>query len=188
MMRNIENITEKIIEDARKQAQEIIAEARQKKEKLIKEKEEQALDEKEKLLQKAKQEVIIEKERMISQARLQARDEVLLAKQEVIEKIFALVKEKLRNLDKKAYIEFLQKQLATRKWHGSELLFVPKKYLDDVVLLDLPVKVVTDEFVESGFLIKDGNIITNYSFDALVDFYRDELEPIIARDLFAGLE
>ena len=188
MMTNLENITEKIIADARIKAEEIISEARQKEEQLFREKKNQALREKEKMIEKAKKDALLKKERMISRAQLQARDEKLAAKQEIIEKVFQLVKEKLQSLPNDQYIAFLQQQLADRKWHGREILLVPEKYIDDVDALGLPVQVMSDESVPSGFIIKDGNIVNNYSFDALVDFYRDELEPVIARELFAGLE
>lgn len=187
-MTNLESLKKKIIEDANAQAALIKKEAEQKKERMIKDKEEMAIREEKQILHKAKQNAQLAKERTISRAKLQARDEKLQAKQEVIEKVFHLAKDHLRNIHHEQYIDFLQKQLETKTWKGTELLIVPEKYVPHVQKLNLPIEISNEEFVDSGFLIKDGNIVTNYSFDALIDFYRDELEPEIARILFAGLE
>lgn len=187
-MTNLENLMKKIIDDANLKAEHIMREAMDKKQQIIKEKEELALQEKKKIIDKAEQRARLAKERVISRAELQARDEKLAAKQEVIEKVFALAKEKLRHLDEKQYMAFLKKQLQSIQWKGTEILIVPEKYVEKVQELELPVQVSREEFVDSGFLVKDGNIVSNYSFEALVDFYRDEIEPVIAKDLFAGLE
>ena len=55
---------------------------------------------------------------------------------------------------------------------------------DTVKKLGIALKVSEDETVESGFLIKDKGIILNYTFDSLVEHYRDEMVTELAQELF----
>ena len=68
----------------------------------------------------------------------------------------------------------------------SNVLVVPEKFKNKVKSLGLRLSISEDEKIESGFLIKNNNIIMNYSFDFLVDYLRDELEGQIAKELFKG--
>jgi V/A-type H+-transporting ATPase subunit E len=182
-MSNLENLVQKILDDAKKEADLIIEEANKKKEEIISSRIKEANEKKEKILEKASREADMIKDRIISNAELSARDERLKAKQQVMDRVFELAKERLRNLNEQDFIKFIKGKLESMALDGSEVLVLPEYMKEKVKSLGLPV-IVSDESVESGFLIKTNNIVLNYSFDSLVDFLREELEGEIAAKLF----
>ncbi len=184
-MSNLDNLTQKILDDSRNEAASIIEESEKLNQELINSKIKEANDKKSRILEKAAIEAAMIKERVVSNAELSARDEILKAKQNIIGKVFATAKENLKNLNEEDYVNFLKNRLSTLKLKGSETLIVPEKMRAKVKKLGLA-DVSDAEAVDSGFLLKDGNIIMNFSFDSLVDFLREELEGEIASELFKG--
>lgn len=183
-MTNLENLTQRILEDAKEEAEEIIRIAEQKKADLINEKVESALIDREKILKKAQLESNLLKERIISDANLSRRDEILKAKQEIIEKVFEHAMKELQQMDDEEYIHFLQKKLADIELKGTEVLIVPKNKRILIQNLNLPIKVCKEETVDSGFIITRDSLQINYSFQSLMDFNREELETLVAQQLF----
>jgi len=106
-MSNLDNLIQKIKLDAQSQADKILQEAEKKKEEIVNGQIQLALEEKAKILEKAEKEAEIIRSRILSNAELRVRDENLKAKQEVIDKVFLLAKEKLMKLDDQQYVEFL---------------------------------------------------------------------------------
>jgi len=78
----------------------------------------------------------------------------------------------------------LTNTIGTLTLNGDEVLVVPKNMADKVKRLRIPIRVSDDEYVDSGFLIKGKGIMLNYTFDSLIDYYREELETEIAQSLF----
>ena len=101
-----------------------------------------------------------------------------------MDKVFNKSKEKLININEEDYVAFLTSNIKDIQFKGTEVLIVPSNMIAKVKSLSLSPKVSEEEVVESGFLIKDNDIILNYSFSSLVDYLRDELESEIAKDLF----
>lgn len=185
-MSNLDNLTQKILDDSRNEAASIIEESERLTQELINSKIKEANDKKSRILEKAALEAAMIKDRVISNAELSARDEILKAKQNIISKVFSSAKDKLKNINEEDYIKFLKNRLSTIKLKGSEVLIVPERMREKVKKLGLNPSVSGSETVESGFLLKDGNIVMNFSFDSLVDFLREELEGEIASELFKG--
>lgn len=183
MMSNLENLTKKILDDANSQASIIQEESKEESRKTIESRIKQAEEEKKRILSRATSEADLLKSRTISNAELSARDEKLTAKQEVIERVFNLAKEKLKNLKEEEYLAYLKATLEDIKLEGGETIIVPERMKAKVKELGLSAK-VSEETVDSGFVIKDGGIILNHTFDSLVDDIRDDLEIEIAQSLF----
>lgn len=183
-MSNLENLVQKILDDANKKASVIRDEAEKAKDEIVNSKLKEANEEKKRLLDRSVREANLAKERVISGAELEARNEVLFEKQKVIERVFKLAGERLANLDEDRYISFLTETLKGLQLTGEEVLVVPVHIRAKVKKLKLHNNVSEDETVESGFLIKDKGIILNYTFDSLVEHYKEELETEIAGELF----
>lgn len=183
-MSNLENITNKILDDAKTEADRIIQESTKINEDIVNSKVYEANEKKKRILEKAVAEAAMMKDRIISNAELKVRDEKLKAKQEVLDRVFKLSKEKLKDINENQYLEFLKNNLKTLNLKGTELLIVPDKMKSKVKASGLYPKVSDDETVESGFIIKDNDVTMNFSFDSLVDYVREELESEIAQDLF----
>lgn len=183
-MSNLDNLIQKILDDAKERASIIMEDSIKVKEEIIDSKLREANENKKKIVERATGEASLLKDRVISSAELKVRNEKLKAKQSVIERVFNLSKESLRNLDEAQYISFLTNTLKGLNLSGEETLIVPERMRDKVKSLGLFPKVSEEETVDSGFLIKDKGIILNYTFDSLVEHYREELETEIAQSLF----
>lgn len=181
-MSNLENLTQKILEEAKGKATSIVAEAENKAQQLLKIRTEEANEKKKTIIDNANKEAALSKERIISNAELRVRNEKLLAKQEVIEKVFSIAKDKFKNIDEEDFINFINKNTNKQNLKGTETLIVPEKFLEKAKLTGM--RVSEEEFIESGFLLKDNDVVINYSFEALIDFLRDDLEIEVAQMLF----
>lgn len=183
-MSKLENLTQKILDDAKETADAILAEAEKKNKGIVSSRIMDAEERAERMLSRAVEEAKVEKNRIISNAELRARDEKLTAKQSVMDRAFVLTKERLNNFNEKEYISFLKNTLKNLKLDGSEILVVTKKFKDAVKKSGIRNKVSETETVESGFLIQDEEIVMNYTFDSLVDYLKEELEADIAQVIF----
>lgn len=187
-MSNLDNLIQKIKLDAQSQAEVILKEADKKKEEIVNGQVNVALEEKAKIIEKAEKDAEIINSRILSNADLKVRDEILKAKQEVIDKVFLLAKEKLMNLDDKEYIEFVKNQISTLVLTGEETLIVPQNRKELIKSLGLNLNVSEKETIPSGFAVVNKNIRLNFSFETLIDFLREDLETKIAQELFSEKE
>ncbi len=183
-MSNLDNLTQKILEDAKNKASEIVEEAEKKNRSHINHRVKEANDRREKILEKAAAEAQMLKGRVISSAELKVRDEKLSAKQEVMDKVFQMAKDRLSNLDQKEYLGYVKSSLEKVKTDGRPTLLVPKGKMNQLEELSKDMELVEDPSVKSGYILKDGEIVYNYTFDALVDEIREDLEGEIAQKLF----
>jgi len=91
-MSNLDNLVQKILDDAKERANAIIEDANKVKEEVIDAKVREANEKKEKIIERATAEAELLKERVISSAELKVRNEKLKAKQTVIDRVFNLAK------------------------------------------------------------------------------------------------
>lgn len=185
-MSNLENITQKILEDAKKQVAEIDMETGAKTEQIVKTRIDEAMKVKDKIIERAKLNAASAKDKIISTAQLKARDEQLMAKQRVMDKVFEKSKEKLKNISDEDYIKFVENKLKELKMNDSKEIISQKGR--EKLLESKGYKVSKDESVDSGFAVLDGKTVVNYDFNDLVDFNRLDLEGEIAKILFDGKE
>ena len=183
-MSNLENLVQKILDDARIEADKIKEEAAKNNEVIVSSKISEANERKKRMLEKASAEAAMIKERIVSNAELKVRDGKLNAKQAVIDRVFQLSKDRLENLGADDYIKFLKSNLKTLDLKGTELLIVPEKMKAKVKSAGVFPDLSDNETADSGFILKDNDVTMNFSFDSLVDFLREEIETEIAQHLF----
>lgn len=183
-MSNLENLTQKILDDAKGSADAILKEAEMKKEGLVSSRISEAERQAERLIERANKEAITIKDRAVSNAELKVRDEKLSAKRNVMERTFQLAKSRLMDISENDYMDFLKNNIKELNLKGTEILIVPEKMKEIVKNMGLTLKVSDKESVNSGFMIKDNKTILNFTFDSLVEYLRDELELSLARSLF----
>ena len=183
-MSNLDNLINKILDDAKKEADRIMEESAKINEEIVSSKVNEANEKKKRSIEKAAAEAAMMKDRIISNAELKVRDEKLKAKQEVMDKVFTLSKGKLKNLNEDDYVKFLRNNIKVLDLKGTESLIVPEKMKSKVKSMGVVPMISDDETVESGFMLKDKDVTMNFSFDSLVDYLREELESEIAQDLF----
>lgn len=183
-MSNIDNLTSKILSDAKAAGEQIVSEAQEKADEKYEKSMKQVSQKKEKILESAKKEQVLLTDRIKSSANLKIRNEKLKAKQIVIDKVIEKLKEKLANMKKEDYMAYLNKNIDKNSISSKELI-VKKEFLQDVKKEFKNAKIKENEFVSSGFIIEENGVQKNYTFEVKIDFMRDELEVEISKFLFS---
>lgn len=187
-MSNLINITNKILEDGKAEVAKIKEKSEKNNKEIIDSRIYEANEKKDTIIIEANKEANMLKNRLKSEVALKVRDEKLKAKRNVLDKTFDLAKESLKNIDDDTYMDFFKKNLEGIKLKGSETFVIPEKYMDLIKESGLPISVSQSETIDSGFLVKDENIVINYSFESLIDFMKEDLEPEVAKILFEEKE
>lgn len=182
-MAGLENILNKIIEDAKTKADEIIKEAEEKQHLVVEKREDDAkfladkineisIKEREDILKRAK-----------SSAELKARDDILAEKHKLIDKILKKAVAQLEDLSEEDFVKFVKNNVQGVEDKNS-ILDVPSKYRDAVKNANLGFK-VSETDVERGFVLHNGNLIYNGDFKSIVKSEREDLEKFLAEKLFS---
>jgi V/A-type H+-transporting ATPase subunit E len=198
-MSNLESLSAKIIEDANIKAESMLKEAADNKKLMIENKIKEAEGLKTQMLEKANIEAKTEKQRIISNAQLTVRDEKLVSKQKMIDKVFTMALEKLSKINESEYLELVKRYLLSMPISGNEDIIIPGKYTDLVngeylsqINTELKAKGKMGEIklssdarnITSGFIVLKNGIEINNTFESLVNSLRAELEPEIVEQLF----
>ena len=112
-MSNLDNIIDEILQDAKNESEKIVEDAKSEVANLVGKTESEAQKNADKIIEKARVEGAQSKDRIISNSSLTARDMILVAKQEMINKVFELTKEKLKTLNHEDYLKFVENSLKT---------------------------------------------------------------------------
>jgi len=191
------DVKTKIEEDAKKQADDILKKAKEQADEIIAKAKEEARNIQEEWLQRAN----IERENVFKRreivANLDLRKLELAMKRSLIEEILNQAHVKLCSLDKERYSAFVEKllKLAVEESEGSEgTLYVGeaeevitpewvskfnKQHGTNIILAIEPLP------FKGGFILNVGDIDINCFFDMLITNIRDELELVVAKELFS---
>ncbi|WP_238882298.1 V-type ATP synthase subunit E [Clostridium sp. YIM B02551] len=198
-MANIENLTGKILEEAREKEKEIIASANLEGEKILSKKLQEAEEIKKVILDKAKEESKARKERIISNALLKVRNEKLAVKQKVMDEVFEKALEELCNMNLDAFKNYFKESILNLDITGDEV----------VILNEQNKKVIEQDFIneinnilkargkkdgltissevgnfKGGYILEKNGVEINNTFEALISSKKDELEYEVANLLF----
>lgn len=184
-MSNIETLLEKIEADSKKEQQSIIDAAKQKAEEIVSETRTKSEEEANIVLKKADEEAKNLLEKAQSRAKLESRDKILKAKQEVLEKVLDIVLVKLNNINKEDYLHYIKRELSKVNLSENATLQVLVNYKDYISENIEGIKVSQDT-VESGFAVEDGNVVYNNDFENVIENDRNEIEEIVFRELFSS--
>jgi len=195
-MSNINNLTSKILEEAEAKKEVILSDAEKEKNNILSKKQEEAKVAEKIIIEKAESEAVSRKERIISSAKLEARNEKLTAKQEVIREIFEISIENLCNISEAEYKEFVRLSIFNSNIVGEQKLILndtTKKIIDEGFLseinkeLKLKANVTLSEETRNfkgGFILEKDGIEINNTFEDLVNSLKDDLNQEVARVLF----
>lgn len=184
-MSGLDNLTSKILNDAKEKADRIIKEAEEKAEEKYIQGMKKYNSQKALLEENGVRDRELTSERIKSSAGLKSRNEKLKAKQAVIEKVIDRLKDKLINMSEIEYLDYLQNNVDFSSSSKNSKLIVKKEYADKVKEIYPDINVSDTEYVNSGFIIEENGIQKNYTFEVKLDFMRDELEVEISRLLFS---
>ena len=182
-MSNLDNLVAEILQQAQKEANRMLTKAKTENSEFSEKENKKIQKEVDAINDKAQEEAQALKERVISNANLKSRDMILQAKEELADDILERVLERLKNIDTKKYLKFVENILKNLNLSKNAEVIVSKDMklaLGDKIL-DYK---ISDQTVESGCSIKDGNLIYNNEFSNLIDFNREELEREILNKIF----
>ena len=194
-----EQVVEKILADAKAEAEKIKKEA-QGKEAAEQAKLSEQLDKYRKqtelLAKKAGED---EKSHILAAARMDIAKEYLAEKRKILDEVFEQARRQLQNLPDEGYRALIKKLILDASETG-----------DEEVVVDTNENRINQEFIKqinrelgpgckgnlrlsdqrqdlgAGFILKRGKIKTNVSLEVLLDRARKELEIDLAKELFAG--
>ena len=182
-MSNLDKLVAEILQQAQKEANRMLTKAKTENSEFSEKENKKVQKEVEAIKDKATEEAQALKERVISNANLKSRDMILQAKEELVDDILERVLERLKNIDAKKYLKFVENILKNLNLSKNAEVIVSKDMrlaLGDKIL-DYR---ISDQTVESGCSIKDGNLIYNNEFSNLIEFNREELEREILNKIF----
>ena len=182
-MSNLDKLVAEILQQAQKEANRMLTKAKTENSEFSQKENKKIQKEVDAINDKAQEEAQALKERVISNANLKSRDMILQAKEELADDILEKVLESLKNIDTKKYLKFVENILKNLNLSKNAEVMVTKDMklaLGDKIL-DYK---ISDQTVESGCSIKDGNLIYNNEFSNLIEFNREELEREIINKIF----
>ncbi|WP_291584341.1 V-type ATP synthase subunit E [Clostridium sp. UBA6640] len=198
-MSNLENLTSKIITDANEKATDIINDAKVKEKELIAKKKDEAEKFAKTIIEKATLEGKNLFDRAVSKSELKVRNEKLVAKQQVIDKVFNEAIKELNNMSSEDYLNYIKNSLKSIKLQGHEEIIVSENDKDKIgeeFIKELNKSIASDvekaniilskntRQINGGFILVRSGIEFNYSYDALVNSLRYEIENQVAMMLF----
>ena len=182
-MSNLDNLVSKIIRDCETQAKSITDKANEEAAKIISGYEADARTEKDAILLGASQESERSAEQITLKKKLEIRDDSINAKRKTIDRVFSMALEKLNDIPKEQYMTFLNENLKAMDASSGEII-LPAKY--EIKEKDLPGLTVHsgERRIDGGFILIREGIEFNFTFDALLEYRRHELESEIIKILF----
>ena len=191
-MAGIDNITNEILLDARKQADSILADARRKAESVKTTAQKEAVSIKEKASQKADADVAEYGKRIQSLIEMQRRQAILAGKQEIIAEVIKKAQDKLLQQDDESWLAMVEKLLKKAVHAGDgEILFtaedqkrLPSGFAELISKVaaekggTLKVSEETAD-ISDGFLLRYGGIDENCSLKALFEEKQEQLQDVV---------
>ena len=191
---SIENIIDKILDEAHEQSGQVLKEADEKSRTIIKEANEQAEKIRQDLAEQAKSEAQLLKSRRISVAELEARKMKLGAKQALISRCFADALDQLADMAKPDYLEFLAAAILDACSDGGELLL--NKRDRQAIGAKLVQKVnstgkagnltLAKDTIDAkgGFVLRKGSMEINSTLETMVSGICEVATPDVVQALF----
>ena len=195
----IKDINDKIISDAKIQANKIIAQAEDNATNIIKKGEKDADNVKKEILYKINQEASLKKGKILTEANLEAKKTILLEKHKIMEDVFTKALESIVRLSNQDYLQFIKKLILDNIESGDETIFtgsldknkISKDFIEKINK-ELKTKSKKGELklstshlpIKGGIIIGSGAIRKNISLELLLKNIREESEMQISKLLF----
>ncbi len=184
-----EVILNKIIEEAKEEANSVIAEAEEQAQALEEEYTKKMARQTEEQFEIMKQKIALEASSEIEKAEFEAKKAELTEKSKIIEIVKEKVKQKIMDLEEEKYVKLIDEKIKSYKDEKDVEVILPKKCYEPISQLAISygMKVEpTDEF-EAGAIVKCGKIEYNYDFEENIKFKSEEIEKEIDTILFSQM-
>ena len=195
-MNGIEKLTQQITADAQVEIDAILAEAQANADAITADYAQRAEKAAAERLAKGTEAAAQREERLVAMADMERRKDLLAAKQDMVGKAFDKALEQLCNLSDDEYVAMLTKLAVAASASGKEQLIFSQK---DQTRVGKDVVMAANEALNEGhltlseqtrpmrggFILSDGAIEVNCSFETLVRLQRGEIAGEVANVLFA---
>ena len=197
-MTGVEKLVESILDEANNEAKNIMAEEQQRKEQQRQKIQVAAEDKTKEIMDAAIKQGEEAKKRTLAVYGLELRKEQLKEKRILLDEVYAKALHTLLNLSKEEYIKLVSKLLLSAVSTGSEEVILSKneKFIDQVFLDDVN-KLLKSQGkksalhfgkekadIDGGFLLQEGGLFINCSFEMVIKELRDKTETQAAQILF----
>jgi V/A-type H+-transporting ATPase subunit E len=194
---SIENILERIKEEASSAAEELVGKAEKEAERIRGSYEAEGAELKEKLEQQAGNRAVEEKRRLIVNEELELRKQLLRKKREILDGLYEQAKGEMERLGKEEYLDLIKEMILRGAISGNEEIVVAKEQSDlygDAFLdalngenkLGKGFKLAKDTGDFSwGVVLREGQRIVDLTLGVLVEQLRERIESEIAPVLFS---
>ena len=194
-MNGIEKITQRIETDTQAEIDRILGDARAEADDITDCYQAQANNEAAELAAKNQKAAAEREERLVSTAQMEARKVGLAAKQEMVEKVYALALEKLCSMPDEKYVRTVADLLVQAAPNGrGAVIFAPaeRERIGEAAVRAANEKLhggkltlaVETRPLKGGFILSDGKVEVNCSFDTLVRLQKAETAGAAAKKLF----
>ncbi|MGO5048507.1 V-type ATP synthase subunit E [Dysosmobacter sp. Sow4_B12] len=194
-MNGIEKITQRIETDTQAEIDRILGDARAEADDITGRYQAQANNEAAELAAKNQKAAAEREERLVSTAQMEARKVGLAAKQEMVEKAYALALEKLCSMPDEKYVQTVADLLVQAAPNGrGAVIFAPaeRERIGEAAVRAANEKLhggkltLAEETrpLKGGFILSDGKVEVNCSFDTLVRLQKAETAGAAAKKLF----
>lgn len=200
-----EQVIEKILSDAKAEADKIKKQAQERQSAQAAKFDEQLAEYKKQTQQLAQKAAYDRKLHLLSAAKIEIAKQLLAEKRKILDEVFTQARQQLQNLPDEQYRQLIIKLMLKAVETGDEEVIVDhnEKRIDQK-LIDEVNEQLTHKFAQDkglgnkadlklsnqrqnlggGFILKRGKIKTNVSFEALLAQARRELEIQLAKELF----
>jgi len=197
-MNGIEKITQRIETDTQAEIDRILDDARAEANGIADRYQAQANHEAAELAVKNQKAAEEREERLVSTAQMEARKVGLAAKQEMVEKAYDLALEKLCSMPDEQYVKTVADLLVQAAPNGrGAVIFAPaeKKRIGEAAVRAANAQLnggkltLSEETrpLKGGFILSDGKVEVNCSFDTLVRLQKTETAGEVAKRLFSEI-
>lgn len=180
-------IIDKIIEKAETEVKAIKAKAQREVDEILSIAEEKAMKDKMDFANEADLEAEKAKAKEISSAQLQGKLAILETKQALIEEVVLEAQKRLETLPDAQYAEVVSAMLEKiGKATGTEIMVSKKdkERLASVIAKNGFTLLEETREISGGFIVKDGDVEYNYSFESILTVEQEEIRQIAAKILF----
>lgn len=182
----LENLISRINEEVEKEIEEIIGKAQHEAEEIVEKEKKKGEMEAEKIRARGERDAERAKEKIFALYNRKARMEITNAKEEIIEKCFEKIRNKLENMDGEEYEKVMVK-MAKEAVKGIENFYIIGTRKEDKKIADkLDTEIKEMRKGIGGIIIKthDGSKEIDLTFDFLLERKREEIRIKIAKELF----
>lgn len=198
-MEGLDKIKEKILEDAKREADKIIKEAELEAQQILEQAEKTAAENRKTLNEKAQEDAQETRRKTLAMTELDMRKEQLAVKQKMIDLAFEKTLERLNKLEGKEYEKMILNMLEKAVETGQEEIILSpndrKKFKPELLTTlnnRLSKKGIKSDLkisnearrIQGGFILKRRGVEVNGSFETLIRTEREEIESKVAAILF----